>query len=214
MKQLVGVTPTRRDFAVLCTAPAGPFGSVPLIQRCKLAKTRHNFSFWVETLLHVHSALAQAPQKSFQGKQSWIYLQHIIIYLRQPFWGEGKGRSELPTEDLKMSSVLSRYGHFNWRVYRGRRMWTQGGTLLVSMLSMCGVSVVQNPGTSHRTVSKLALLGSAPTLKAKPGKCLFICLFCSPELPQVIYFVFKSPYTHTCTLAFFLPQLRNANKLK
>lgn len=101
-----------------------------------------------------------------------------------------------------MSSVLSRYGHFNWRVYRGRRMWTQGGTLLVSMLSMCGVSVVQNPGTSHRTVSKLALLGSAPTLKAKPGKCLFICLFCSPELPQVIY-LFSNPPTHTRALLLF-----------
>lgn len=113
MKQLVGITPTRRVFAAVHTAPDGLFRSVPLIQCCKLAKTLHIFSFWFETLLHIYSALAQAPQKSFQGKQFCIYLQHIVIYLKQVFWGEGKRRSGLSTEDLKMSSVLSTQGHFN-----------------------------------------------------------------------------------------------------
>lgn len=92
MKELVGMTPGE-SLLLSTTAPIGPFRSVPLIQWCKLAKTLHFFSFWFVTLLHIHSALAYDPQISFQGKQSRIYLQHIIIYFSSPF-GE-KARRDL-----------------------------------------------------------------------------------------------------------------------
>lgn len=96
MKELVGLTPTRRVLAVVHTAPIGPFRFIPLIQWSKLDKTLHIFSFWFETLLHIHSALAHDPQISFQGKQSWIYLQHIIIYFSNPFGEKAKGDLSSP----------------------------------------------------------------------------------------------------------------------
>lgn len=70
-------------------------------------------------------------------------------------------------------------GAFYLKALKRKKNVNPGQSLFFSMLSMWCVFIVQNPGTSHKEVRANSFLA----LKATPGKSLFICLFCSPELP-------------------------------